>query len=57
MPASKTVSTAQLGDQSAAAQRRVPDMQVVTKGWWTLRQERQPVEALEQQDRAERKQA
>lgn len=27
-----------------------PDMRVVTKGWWTLREERVPVEELERQD-------
>jgi len=36
--------------------RHVPDMQVVTKGWWTLREERRPVEELEKEDRDERKQ-
>lgn len=36
--------------------RKVPDMQVVTKGWWTLREERQSVEELEKEDRNERKQ-
>ena len=34
--------------------RRMPDMQVVTKGWLSLRQERQPVEKLEKADRGER---
>jgi hypothetical protein len=36
--------------------RQVPDMQVVTKGSWTLQEERRPVEELEKEDREERKQ-
>lgn len=31
--------------------RQVPDMQAVTQGWWTLREERRSVEELEQADR------
>ncbi len=49
-------------DRSAGAEgsgrridRHVPDMQVVTKGWWTLREERRPVEELEEEDRDQRK--
>jgi hypothetical protein len=60
MPAPKTLPVAQQDDRSGACgptdKRRAPDMQVVTKGWWTLREERRPVEALEQEDRAERRQ-
>ena len=37
------------------AVRPVPPMQVVTKGWFTLREERVPVEQLEKQDRDERR--
>jgi hypothetical protein len=42
---------------SAREDRHAPPMQVVTKGWWTLREERAPVEELEQEDRNERYQA
>ena len=35
--------------------RKMPDMRVVTKGWWTLREERVPLEALQQEDRDEGK--
>lgn len=37
--------------------RQMPDMQVITKGWWTLKEERQPVEEIEKEDRDERKSA
>jgi len=37
--------------------RSAPPMQVITKGWWTLREERAPVEKLEQEDRDERRKA
>lgn len=37
--------------------RQPPDMQVITKGWWRLKEERASVEALEQEDRNEREQA
>jgi len=33
------------------AEREPPAMQVVTKGWWTLREERMPVATLEAEDR------
>jgi hypothetical protein len=39
------------------AERRPPEMQVITKGWWTLKEERAPMEDLEQEDRDERQQA
>jgi hypothetical protein len=39
------------------ATRPIPPMQVVTKGWFTLREERVPVEELEKEDRDERRQA
>jgi hypothetical protein len=35
--------------------RIAPDMRVVTKGWWTHREVRQPVEALERQDSDEQR--
>jgi hypothetical protein len=35
--------------------RRPPEMQVVTKGWWTLKEERAAVEELEKEDRDERR--
>ncbi len=35
--------------------RKMPDMRVVTKGWWTLREERVALETLQQEDRDERK--
>jgi hypothetical protein len=42
---------------SAREDRHPPPMQVVTKGWWTLKEERAPVEELEKEDRNERRQA
>jgi hypothetical protein len=42
---------------SATEDRPPPPMQVVTKGWWTLREDRAPVEELEQEDREEQRQA
>jgi len=35
--------------------RKMPDMRVVTKGWWVLREKKVPVEKLQQEDRDERK--
>lgn len=62
MPTSPTLSpdrpALRPGQQRSVATPGVrvpPDMQVVTKGWWTLREERRPVEELEQADRDERK--
>jgi hypothetical protein len=51
-PAAESVAN-QNAERPAGAvpPRRVPDMRVVTKGWWTLREERVPVEVLEQEDR------
>lgn len=42
---------------TSSEERRAPEMQVITKGWWTLREERAPVEELEQEDRDEQRQA
>lgn len=42
--------------QLLSEDRQPPDMQVMTKGWWQLKEERPPVEVLEQEDRNERKQ-
>lgn len=42
---------------SVRENRHPPPMQVVTKGWWTLKEERVPVEELEQEDREEQRQA
>lgn len=39
------------------AEVRPPDMQVITKGWWTLRKERQSMETLETEDRLRRSRA
>jgi hypothetical protein len=33
-----------------------PPMRVVTKGWWTLKEERVPVEVLAEEDRCEQSQ-
>ena len=35
--------------------RKVPNMRVVTKGWWVLREESVPLEILQQEDRDKRK--
>jgi hypothetical protein len=42
--------------QAQSKERPIPLMRVVTKGWWTLKEERVPVEALEEMDRQEREQ-
>ena len=41
----------------SSEQRRPPEMQVITKGWLRLKEERVPTEQLEQEDRRERRQA
>jgi len=52
---SRETSSAPSSDHAGHGEsRKVPDMQVVTKGWWTLREQRRPVEELERQDRLER---
>ena len=58
LPSAK--STARQDTHKAARPRGgrpAPAMQVITKGWWTLREERAPVEELEREDRDERKRA
>jgi len=53
------VATQHRGHKDAAprSRRLVPDMRVVTKGWWTLKEERAPAEALEQEDRDDQRSA
>ncbi len=41
---------------SPRKERQIPAMRVVTKGWWTLKEEREPVEKLEEADRNQRRQ-
>ncbi len=42
------------GGDGVGTKVRAPDMEVVTKGWWTLRVERKPVDELEAESRARR---
>ncbi len=42
------------GNDGAMTKVRAPDMEVVTKGWWTLRVERKPVDEVEAESRARR---
>jgi hypothetical protein len=54
-PAFKAVKT---GVSSRPGEvRKPPAMQVVTKGWWTLREKRKSAETLEQEDREQQLQA
>ena len=43
------------GKHMPRRERPVPPMRVVTKGWWTLREDRASVESLEQEEKDERK--
>ena len=53
------VPTDRAGERGASGQpgagRPMPLMQVVTKGWWTLRHESASVEELRKEDRDERR--
>ena len=42
------------GSDGVTTKVRAPDMEVVTKGWWTLRVERKPVDEIEAESRARR---
>ena len=39
-----------IDDEAAKPNRKPPQMQVVTKGWWTLREERASADALARED-------
>ena len=43
------------GGNGAMTKVRAPDREVVTKGWWTLRVERKPVDDVEAESRARRR--
>lgn len=48
----RTHAPAGSGAPRGSSPVRAPDMRVVTKGWWVLREERRSLEDLQREDRA-----
>ena len=57
MPKTDTRPPSQPAPHEGMTKVRAPDMEVVTKGWWTLRVERKSADELEAESRARRARA